>query len=138
MNSESEEEELTLREALCDKKFWILICIAYLSPMYIIYLNFYMKLIFMPIINDDHYLAACAIIVTISAFFAAPFWGYLGDKFHLKQTLLLLSISDLFFKSLGIFCQQKWNLIVLYFLLSFHDKGFVTIISPGLIQIFGL
>ena len=92
-----------------------------------------MKLIFMPIINDDHYLASCAISVTISAMFGAPFWGYVGDRKGFKPTLLTILVIDVICKFLGLFCVEKWNILLLYFCLGFNDKGVVTIIGPGLI-----
>ena len=97
-----------------------------------------MKLIFMPIVNDDHYLSLCAISVTISAVFGAPFWGHIGDTIGFKKTLLLIISIDCLCKTLGLFCQHKWNIIILYFALGFNDKGIVTILGPGLIEIFGL
>lgn len=106
--------------------------------MYLIYMNSYIKLIFMPIINDDHYLAYCSIIVRVSAIFGAPFWGAIGDKKGFKTTLLIIVLCNFISKIIGLFCQEKWNLIVLYFILGFADKGLVTIIGPGLIEIFGL
>jgi MFS family permease len=98
----------------------------------------YMKLIFMPIINDDHYLATCAISVTLSAIFGAPFWGYVADQIGFKRTLVIVVAVDFVCKFLGLFCQERWNVILLYFTLGFNDKGLITIIGPGLIEIFGL
>ena len=101
-------------------------------------MSLYMKLIFMPILNDDHFLAFCSVILTVSAIFGAPFWGYIGDKKGFKTTLLLVLMVDCVAKVLGVFCQRKWNLVMLYFVLGFNDKGILTIIGPGLIEIFGL
>lgn len=106
--------------------------------MYLIYLVLYMKLVFMPIINDDHYLAFCSVVLTASAIIGAPLWGYLGDRLGFKRTLLLVVSVDLCCKILGLFCQQKWNLVLMYFSLGFNDKGILTIVGPGLIEIFGL
>lgn len=106
--------------------------------MYLIYLVLYMKLVFMPIINDDHYLAFCSVILTASAIIGAPLWGYLGDKLGFKKTLLLVVSVDLCCKVIGVFCQHKWNLALMYFALGFNDKGILTIVGPGLIEIFGL
>lgn len=92
----------------------------------------------MPIVNDDHYLATCAIVVTVAAIVAAPFWGYIGDLKGFKTTLLIIILADIASKVVGIFCTEKWNIILLYFLLSFNDKGILTIIGPGLIEMFGL
>jgi MFS family permease len=101
--------------------------------MYLIYMSLYMKLTFMPIINDDHYLAYCSVVVTVSAIVGAPFWGAIADKIGFKNTLLIVVICDIVSKIIGLFCQQKWNLIIMYFMLGFNDKGIITIIGPGLI-----
>lgn len=127
-----------LKATLKDRKFIILFSISFLCPLYLIYLSLYMKLIFMPILNDDHFLAFCSVILTVSAIFGAPFWGYIGDKKGFKTTLLLVLMVDCVVKILGVFCQRKWNLVMLYFMLGFNDKGILTIIGPGLIEIFGL
>lgn len=92
----------------------------------------------MPIVNDDHYLASCAVVLTVATVIGAPFWGYVGDHKGFKFTLLIIIICDTVVKILGLFCKQKWNIILLYFMLSFNDKGIYTIIGPGLIEIFGL
>jgi predicted MFS family arabinose efflux permease len=63
-----------------------------------------MKLIFMPIINDDHYLASCAVVVTVAAIIGAPLWGCIGDHKGFKFTLMLVVMADLFCKLLGLFC----------------------------------
>lgn len=93
----------------------------------------FMKIIFMPIVNDDRFLAMCAIILTISAIFGAPFWGLLADNFGFKKTLFIVCVVDIICKFFGIFCNQKWSIAVMYFLAGFTDKGVMTIIGPGLI-----
>ena len=112
--------------------------ISFLCPLYLIYMVLYMKLIFMPIINDDHYLAFCSVVLTISAICGGPFWGHIGDKMGFKKTLLVVLLVDISCKVLGLFCTEKYNLFLLYFFLGFNDKGILTIIGPGLIDIFGL
>jgi MFS-type transporter involved in bile tolerance (Atg22 family) len=94
-----------LNEVLIDKKFVILFLIAYCLPLYIMYLLLYTKLIFMPIVNDDHYLATCHIAATVSALFGAPYWGYIGDKLPFKTTLTIIIGIDFIAKIFGLFCQ---------------------------------
>ena len=116
----------------------LLLWISYLVPLYTIYLCLYMKIIYMPILNDDHYLAMCAIVFTIGGIMAAPIWGCIGDAQGFKKTLLIFIISDLISKVFGLFCSEKWNIVLMYLYLSFNDKGLITMIGPGLIQMFGL
>lgn len=87
----------------------------------------------MPLINDDHYLAYCSVVLTISAIIGAPLWGAIGDRYGFKLTLVLIIGIDLACKIGGWFCRSKWNLMLMYFLLGFNDKGILTIIGPGLI-----
>jgi MFS family permease len=107
-------------------------------PIYLIYLVLNVKLIYMPIINDDHFLSYCSALVTVSAVVGAPFWGYIGDLKGFKFSLLMLVITDSVIKLFGIFCVEKWNLALLFFLLGVNDKGMITIIGPGLIGMFGI
>jgi len=59
----------------------------------------------MPIINDDHYLALCAVALTLSSIVGGPFWGHFGDKQGFKKTLLIVIIFDFICKFFGLFCQ---------------------------------
>ena len=93
-----------LLATLQNKKFLILFFIAYLVPLYLVYLTSFMKIIFMPIINDDGYLAICSIMLTISGMIGAPFWGIVADHSGFKKTLLLLCLSDLVTKIIGLGC----------------------------------
>lgn len=92
-----------LLKALRDKKFVILFCIAYLVPLYLVYLTLFMKIIFLPIINDDAYLATCAVILTVAGMVGAPFWGLVADRKGFKTTLLLVCLVDLATKIVGFF-----------------------------------
>lgn len=107
-------------------------------PIYLIYLVMNVKLVYMPIINDDHFLSYCSALVTISAVVGAPFWGYVADEKGFKATLLMLVCFDTVLKLVGVYCDEKWNLALLFFLLGVNDKGMLTIIGPGLIGMFGI
>ena len=76
---------------------------AGLLPIYIIYLMQNIKLIYMPIINDDHFLSFCSALVTTSAVIGAPFWGSVGDAKGFKTTLLILTAFDTLVKIFGLF-----------------------------------
>jgi len=95
---------MQIKKALLDIKFLLLFCISFLVPLYLIYLVMYFKIIYLPIINDDHYLAVCSISVTIAAICGAPFWGFLGDKYGFKKTLLFVTVIDFICKIFGLFC----------------------------------
>lgn len=96
------------------------------------------KLIYMPIINDDHFLSYCSALVTVSAVIGAPFWGYLGDIKGFKTTFLLIAIVDSFVKVFGIISHERWSLALLFLLLGANDRGLLTVVGPGLISMFGI
>lgn len=77
--------------------------ISGLNPIFLVYLMQNIKIVYMPIINDDHFLSYCSAIVTISAVLGAPLWGYLGDIRGFKTSLLLIVIFDTFVKLFGIY-----------------------------------
>ena len=128
---------MLVSKCIMDKRVIILCCISFMVPLYMIYLVLNMKILFMPIINDDHFLAFCSILVTISSV-GGTFWGKIADHYGFKLTLIMIIALDIVCKILGIFCTQKWNLAFLYFMLGFNDKGVLTLIGPGLIEMFGL
>lgn len=97
-----------------------------------------MKYLYMPIINDDHFLIFCSALVTIAAIVGAAFWGYIGDQIGFKKTLVLIVATDCIVKIAGVNCTQKWTLSFLFFFLGINDKGLLTIIGPGLVDMFGV
>jgi MFS family permease len=132
------EKVTTLKQGLFDKKFILVFSVSGLLPIYLIYLMQNLKLIYMPIINDDHFLSYCAAVVTASAFIGAPFWGALGDSKGFKNTLLMIAIADTCVKFFGIYSVSKWSLVILFLLLGANDRGLLTIVGPGLIGMFGV
>lgn len=127
-----------LLQTLKDKKFRLLFLIAYFVPLYLVYLILFMKIIFMPIINDDGYLAMCSVVLTVAGMIGGPFWGAVADVKGFKKTLLLVCLTDLATKLIGLQCGEKWNIVIMYFMIGFNDRGIITIIGPGLVEIFGL
>jgi hypothetical protein len=91
-----------------------------------------LKLIFMPVINDDYFLAYCLIINTVASMIGAPFWGYFGDIKGFSSTLVAITICDTLIKLYGIFVSSRFGLGFLFFILGFVDKGMLTIVGPGL------
>ena len=92
----------------------------------------------MPIINDDHFLSYCSVIVTLSSAIGAPFWGFIGDSKGFKNTLLMILIFDFFVKIFGLFSDEKWSLVILFLLLGSNDRGLLTVLGPGLVSMFGI
>lgn len=53
------------------------------------------KIIFMPVVADDHFLSYASMICSIVSICGAFFWGFLGDYKGIYFTVLLLSFLDL-------------------------------------------
>jgi hypothetical protein len=100
----SSEKVQTLLQGLKDKKFLLLCGISVCMPIYLIYLMLNLKLIYMPIINDDYFLSICAALVTVSTVVGAPLWGYIGDIKGFKFSLMVLVLADCLVKLFGIYC----------------------------------
>lgn len=128
----------TLLHGLKDHRFLLLSAGACLMAFYSIYLSMNLKLIYLPIINDDHFLGYCSIIGTVAGMLGAGFWGFLGDKYGFKMIFVQIAFFDFIVKFFGIWVSEKAGLVGLFFMLGFNDKGFITIIGPGLVEIFGL
>jgi MFS-type transporter involved in bile tolerance (Atg22 family) len=91
------------------------------------------KLIYLPIINDDHFLGYCLIANTITAILGTFIWGFFGDKFKFAKTMLILVCVDCAIKIFGIFSNTKETLFILMLLLGFTSRGMQTISGAGLI-----
>ena len=73
------------------------------SGLFQIYINLNIKLIYMPIINDDHFLVFCAITCQAVAIFGAFIWGFIGDFKGIYTSLLIFTSFDLLIKVYGCF-----------------------------------
>ena len=91
----------------------------------------------MPIVNDDFFLVYCHIALTgISTFFAYG-WGVIGDRYGFASTLLIVCSIDLLFKLYGDFAESKTSIMIMFLLLGISDKSMLTLVGPGVIEIFG-
>jgi MFS family permease len=94
----------TLSQGLRDKRFLLIFGVSAFMPIYLIYLVLNVKLIYMPLINDDHFLSYCSALVTVSAVVGAPLWGYVSDAYGFRTTLAAIVTFDCFVKIFGLFC----------------------------------
>jgi MFS-type transporter involved in bile tolerance (Atg22 family) len=97
-----------------------------------------LKIIFLPILNDDRFLVYCAISGTAVSIFGAFIWGYLGDKKGFFKTLLVFAILDTIIKIYGDFAKTRVTIWILFILIGLTDKGMLTIMGPGLVKMFGI
>lgn len=91
------------------------------------------KLIFISIINDDHFLGYSLIAHTCTAIFGTFLWGYVADKKGIAKTMLMLAIVDSIIKFFGLFASNKPTLFILMFSIGLTSRGMMTIAGPGLI-----
>lgn len=97
-----------------------------------------LKIIFLPILNDDRFLVYCAISGTAISILGAFIWGYLGDKNGFFNTLLIFAILDTTVKIYGDFADTRATIFILFILIGLTDKGMLTIMGPGLVKMFGI
>ena len=129
---------MSLIAALKDWRFLIIFTISFLSGLYQIFIVMNLKIIYMPIVRDDYFLVECAILSTGLSIAGAFFWGYLGDKLGFVKTLLLFSLLDAVVKICGVFALSKIQILLLFAGIGLVDKAMLTIMGPGLVEIFGI
>lgn len=86
-----------------DSRFILIFIISFLTGIYQIFLGTNLKIIYMPMVNNDIFLSYCAIVGSMSSIAGAFFWGYIADKHNFYVILLIFSISDAFIKLYGRF-----------------------------------
>lgn len=127
-----------LKEALMDSRFISIFIISFFTGIYQIFLMMNLKIIYMPIVNDDIFLAYCAITGTAVSIAGAFFWGLIADKYNFYFTLLIFSVLDLLIKIYGRFATNPTTIMLLFIFIGFVDKAMLTIMGPGLVRIFGI
>lgn len=101
--------------------------------LYPVYVGTNLKILYMPLVNDDHFLGLCMVGNTVAAMFGAPLWGHLADANGFKIIFIIIAVIDTLTKLFGLFAESKMSIALLLILLGFVDKGMVTIVGPGLV-----
>lgn len=91
------------------------------------------KIIYMPIISDDHFLSYATMICSVVSIGGAFFWGYLGDKKGIRWTIVLLSILDLGGKIFSDFAMSKPTIIGMVVFVGIISRSMTTIAGPGFV-----
>ena len=112
--------------------------ISFLTGVYEIHLMMNFKIIFMPLVNDDHFLGYCSMICSVVAIIGAFIWGYLGDLKGVAFTILLLSILDFGSKIYSDFAVTKPMIVFMVILIGLISKSMTTLAGPGFVEYFGL
>lgn len=121
-----------------DSRFIFIFLISFLTGIYQIFLNMNLKIIYMPIVNDDRFLVYCAISATIASIVGAFIWGYIADRQNFFVVLIIFTTLDFFIKVYGRFAFTKASIMLLFIFIGVVDKAMVTVMGPGLVKIFGL
>jgi MFS family permease len=96
------------------------------------------KVIFMPIFNDDHFLAFCLNINIIANVLGTFIWGYIAHRFGNIRTIYLISFITLLGGILGFYSEKYGVIIMFIFIFGLGDKGMETIAGPALVDLFGI
>lgn len=112
--------------------------ISFLTGLYEIHLMMNFKIIYMPIVNDDHFLSYCSMLCSVVAIFGAFIWGFLGDFKGVAFTILLLSILDFGSKIFSDFAVTKPTIIAMVVLIGLISKSMTTLAGPGFVEYFGI
>ncbi len=129
---------MTLAKALVDTRFIIIFFLLILVDMYSIYLITNFKVIYMPIVNDDHFLGYCLVINTMMNILGTFFWGWLADLKGFTFSVFIAVAFNLIACTIGFFTQTNVGIFMLVFVLGIADRGMETISGPGFIEIFNL
>lgn len=121
-----------------DSRFISIFMISFLSGTYQVFINMNLKIIYMPIVNDDRFLVYCAMIGTAVSIFGAFIWGYVGDKYGFLSSLFVFTVIDCVIKIYGTFAVTKPTIMILFILIGCTDKAMLTIMGPGLVKMFGI
>jgi hypothetical protein len=112
--------------------------VSIITGFYEIYLMMNFKIIYMPVINDDHFLSYASMVCSVVSIAGAFFWGCIADMKGIYFTIIVLSILDLGGKIFSDFAENKPTIIMMMVLIGLISKSMITIAGPGFVEIFGL
>ncbi len=87
----------------------------------------------MPIFNDDHFLAACITVNTISNIVGTFLWGYLAHKHGNIMTVSIVVSITLLGGIVGFFSRNHITIIIFMIIFGVGDRGMETIAGPALV-----
>jgi hypothetical protein len=66
------------------------------------------------------------------------YWGWVGDHHGITKTMLLISVTDAIAKLLLFAVSGKIGFAFYFLLIGLFDKGMITVVGPGLVELFGI
>jgi hypothetical protein len=91
------------------------------------------KIIYIPVLADDHFLSYCIMLCSVVSIFGAFFWGWLGDSKGVALTILVLSILDFGGKLFSDFALTKPTILTMVILVGLISKSMTTLAGPGFV-----
>lgn len=119
--------------ALKDQRCWLIFLLLIVIDIYPVYLLNNFKVIFMPIFNDDYFLAACITFNTIANILGTFLWGFLAHKLGNIKTVSVVGVCTLIGGILGFFSKNKVAIIIFIIFFGVGDRGMETIAGPALV-----
>ena len=91
------------------------------------------KIIYLPIVGDDHFLGYASMLLSIVAIGGAFIWGWLGDHKGVGYSVLVLAIADFCVKIYCNFALTKPMIIIMMILIGILSKSMTTVAGPGFV-----
>jgi hypothetical protein len=91
------------------------------------------KIIYIPVIADDHFLSYCIMLCSVVSIVGAFFWGWMGDLKGVAFTILVLSILDFGGKLFSDFALTKPTIVTMVILVGLISKSMTTLAGPGFV-----
>lgn len=108
------------------------------SGLYQVYAQINNKIIFMPILEDDHLISiGLMLIILSSAVFSIP-WGFLADRKGPFFAIIAFLIIDFAAKIFACFVKDRSWYLISMILIGSTDKTMLVLFGPILIDIYGL
>lgn len=118
--------------------FLLVFTASLLSSLMSTYAMTNFKIIFLPIINDDHFLTYILVVFSAASMAGTFYWGWYGDTHGITRTMLFIAVADSAVKLLIFFIAGKFWYGFYFLLVGIFDKGMVTVVGPGLVELFGI
>lgn len=103
-----------------------------------VYVQLNTKLVYMPILQDDHLISVGLILIILSsALFSVP-WGLMADRQGPPCTIITFIIIDLTVKIFACIARSKTGFVLSMIFIGGTDKTMLVLFAPILIDSFGL
>ena len=120
-----------LQEVFRDPAFILIVGFILIGTLYEVQLVLNLKIVYLPVVEDDHFLTYCIVILAIFGVVSAYGWGHVCDKKGIGFCMLLFVILDTALKLFSLVTQNKATLVILMMLVGLETKALGTFVAPG-------